>query len=264
MTDQLVPQDVYTTLPYIYDDAGFSDYAREYTPIYLNFLQKNGWIGRRVLDMGCGTGVSVNFFSQQRMMTTGVDVSSAMIEMAQQRLNESSVDATLICEDLRQYTPIEKAFDLAFCIGDVMNYVASVRDVENIFQRVNHGLESGRTFLFDLRTVRSLVEDFGQKTQELVNNEDIYVVRRNRYDYETQTLGQHFSFFYRPENQTGFARAEENHLLRGYPFRAITTILVRSGFEVKHTLDLNLEPFDQDKDPHGRIVIIAEKVRDLS
>ncbi|MBI5929444.1 MAG: class I SAM-dependent methyltransferase [Chloroflexi bacterium] len=264
MTDQLVPQNVYNTLPYVYDDAGFSTYALEYTPIYFNFLQKNGWIGRRILDLGCGTGISVEFFSRQRMMTTGVDVSEAMIEVARERLENASVDATLVCEDLRRYTPIEKAFDLIISIGDVMNYIASVRDLEGIFQRVNHGLDMGRTFLFDLRTVRSLAQDFG--TQELVNKEDLYVVVRNRYDYETQTLGQHFTFFYRDEahDQPNFLRAEENHILRGYPFRAVTTMLTRAGFEVKHTLDLNLDPFDPDKDPHGRVVIVAEKTRDLT
>lgn len=263
MTDQLVPQNVYSNLPYVYDDAGFSAYALEYTPIFLNFLQKTGWIGRRILDLGCGTGVSLEFFSGQRMMMTGVDVSEGMIDVSRQRLEAASVDATLVCEDVRRYMPVEKAFDLVISIGDVMNYISSVRDLEGIFQRVNYGLEMGRTFLFDLRTLRSLAEDFGQKTQELVNKEDLYVVVRNRYDYETQTLAQHFTFFYQDEEQPNYIRAEENHILRGYPFRAVTTMLARAGFEVKHALDLNLNAFDPDKDPHGRVVILAEKVRDL-
>ncbi|MBZ0317116.1 MAG: class I SAM-dependent methyltransferase [Anaerolineae bacterium] len=263
MTDQLVPQNVYNNLPYVYDDAGFSAYALEYTPIYLNFLQKNGWIGRRILDLGCGTGISLEFFSAQRMMTTGVDVSEGMIDITRQRLEAASVDATLVCEDVRRYTPVEKSFDLVISIGDVMNYISSVRDLEAIFQKVNYALDSGRTFLFDLRTLRSLAEDFGQKTQELVNNEDLYVVVRNHYDYETQTLGQHFTFFYQDADHPHYVRAEENHVLRGYPFRAVTTMLTRSGFEVKHSLDLNLNPFDPDQNPHGRVVIVAEKVRDL-
>jgi SAM-dependent methyltransferase len=264
MTDQLMmAQNMYKSLPYIYDEAGFSHYALEYTPIYLNFLQQRGWIGRRILDLGCGTGVSLHFFSQQRMMVTGVDSSEGMIAVARQRLKDVPYDVTLIQEDLRRYTPPEKTFDLALSIGDTLNYIPSVRDLETLFQRVNFGLEDGRTFLFDLRTVRSMAEDFGQKTQILVDDPKIFVVGRNRFDYESSTLAQHFTFFYHHE-QPNFQRDQEVHVLRGYPFRAVLSMLQRCGFELKHALDLNLGPFDPATDPHGRVVVIAEKVRHLA
>ena len=63
----------YARLAPLYDDLGFSDYTSAIAPQVLTFLQQNGWLGRRILDLGCGTGVSTSFFAGVGMETTGID-----------------------------------------------------------------------------------------------------------------------------------------------------------------------------------------------
>lgn len=262
MSNQPATEEIYKELARIYDTAGLSDYADYYTPVYLQLLQQKGWVGRRVLDLGCGTGISMAAFLDQRLFITGVDSSTDMIAVAKIRFEDIQGSITFVNEDIRQYTPAEKAFDLVFCIGHVLNYMPTIRDIENIFQRVNWGLDQGKTFLFDLRTIEGLAQLLGNKTEIIHDSRNTFLVIHNEFNYETATLEQQYIFFYRDENNL-WTSARETHILRGYPFRAVVNILQRTGFEVKNVLTLDLEPYETADDPYGRVVIIAEKVRNF-
>jgi SAM-dependent methyltransferase len=262
MTDQLSPKNAYETLPLIYDEAGFSDFAKEYVPAFIQYLQEHGWIGRRVLDLGCGTGVSIQTLGERRMSVTGVDSSPEMIAQATARLSEASFDFQLIHDTLQNYVPPEKGFDLVLCLN-VLNHVASVRDLEKVFQRANWGLESGKIFLFDLHTIRGLAANNGDRTEIFHDSNDLFVTIDNQFDYETSSLWQYYKFFFRQPGGD-FVRSEEDHILRGYPYRAVVGMLQRSGFQVQHAVDLNFRPFDITTDKTGHVVIIAEKTRDFN
>ncbi len=262
MTDQLSPKNAYETLPLIYDEAGFSNFAKEYVPAFIQYLQEQGWIGRRVLDLGCGTGISLAELSSRRMSVTGVDSSQEMIARAMARVEQSGYDAQLVRESLQNYVPIEKGFDLVMCLN-VLNHIASVRDLEKVFQRANWGLEVGKVFLFDLHTIRGLSENIGDKSEIYHDSNDLFVVIDNQFDYETSSLWQYYKFFFRQPG-SDFIRGEEEHILRGYPYRAIVGMLQRSGFQVQNAINLNFRPFDITTDKTGRVVIIAEKIRDFN
>lgn len=255
--------ELYDQLAHVYDAAGFSDYADYYTEIFLTFLHQKGWLGRRILELGCGTGVSIATFTDQRMFVTGVDLSANMLEVARQRFQKIQASITLIQEDIRNYTPQEKGFDLVFCIGDVLNYMPTLRDLEMLFQRVNTALDIGKPFLFDLRTIQGLAQNLGQTTQIVHDSDDIFVVVKNQYNYEISALEREYTFFYRNERGV-FVKSQETHLLRGYPYRAVMNVLSRGGFEVKTAVNLDLETYDPTNDPYGRVVVIAEKTQDYS
>jgi SAM-dependent methyltransferase len=262
MTDQLSPKNAYETLPLIYDEAGFSDFAKKYVPDFIQYLQEQGWIGRRVLDLGCGTGVSIEALSERRMSVTGVDASQEMIARATARVTALGYDAQLIRENLQNYIPLEKGFDLILCLN-VLNHISSVRDLEKVFQRANWGLETGKVFLFDLHTIRGLSESIGNKTEIYHDSNDLFVVIDNQFDYETSSLWQYYKFFFRQPGGD-FIRSEEDHILRGYPYRAVVGMLQRSGFQLQHAINLYFQPFDITTDTTGRVVIIAEKTRDFN
>lgn len=255
---------IYEGLHHIYDAAGFSEYAAYYTSIYLTYLQQKGWIGRRILELGCGTGESLVQFAEQRMFVTGVDISAGMLAKAEERFAGGGMSVNLEEQDIRQYVPKEKNFDLVFSIGSVLNYIQSVRELEQLFQRVNYGLNEGKTFLFDMRSIPGIVEHLGNKTEVLHQSEDIFVAAQNTIDYETFTLERLMTFVYPNEASGQLVRQHELHLVRSYPFRVITNLLQKNGFEISDVLNLDLEEYDASNDRHGRMVIIAHKVRDFN
>jgi SAM-dependent methyltransferase len=200
-------------------------------------------------------------FTDQRMFVTGVDSSPAMLAVAKRRSEKTQGSSTLIQEDIRNYIPTEKSFDLVWCIGDVLNYMSSIRDLDNLFQRVNWGLDKGKTFLFDLRTIQGLAQNLGKEAEIIHDSIKCFVTARSQFSYENSTLEREYVFFYQNE-QAVWIQGRENHTLRGYPYRALVNLLNRVGFEVKDMVNLDLESYESHKDPYGRMVVIAEKIRD--
>lgn len=251
-TNQLVSRHAYEHLPLIYDAAGFSDYATEYTSRLLEFLHENGWIGRQVLDLGCGTGASSSIFADVRLAVTGVDSSAGMIAKAQARFQGSAYDVRFEHTDIRTYTGLEGTYDLVYCL-DTLNYLSGVKDLEVVFQQASTALQKDKTFLFDLETVEGLAAYPSE--QVLHRSSGIFVTTTNLFDYETLSLQKHITFF--AQRQDGlFDRFEETHVLRSYPVKGLLAVLRRVGFEVEHLLNPDFTPYEGIG---KRVVIIAHK-----
>lgn len=257
-TDQL-RQEVFAP---IYDRAGFSDYTLSYTPRIIEFLHQHDWIGRNILDLGCGTGVSTEIFAQRNMSVTAVDHSPAMLEMASRRLQTAAYDVDFVNSTLQNYLGIEKTYDLVFCL-DVMNHIANVRDLEAIFQRANHALKMEKLLVFDLQTIRGLAVSIGQQAMQILcDADDLFIIARNSFDYDSSSLRRFYTIFQR-EIDRKFKRMDMAETLRGYPHKGIMGILGRAGFDVKYSLDLDFKPFDNTLDPYGRVILVAQKVQDI-
>lgn len=258
-TDELGSQNAFRFLPYVYDQAGFADYAKTYTSRLIQFLYENEWLGRRVLEYGCGTGASTQVFCERLMVITAIDSSKEMIDRAQSRFKNIECDLQLFHEHIQNYEPLAGGFDLVFAL-DVLNYVTSVRTLETIFRRANQALEMGKALLFDLQTVRHMAEDFGEKTMVMYDDQELLVLARHQFDYDSFSLRRHVTIYYPHGN--GLIRKDELHVLRGYPLRAILGILSRTGFELELAVDLDFQPFDEGSKA-DRVVIMAQKSREL-
>ncbi|PJF40057.1 MAG: hypothetical protein CUN55_13225, partial [Phototrophicales bacterium] len=127
-TTQLEVKNFYTYLPSVYDAVGLSQYAALRTPEFLEFIQMNGWLGRNVLEFGCGTGASAEFFVKLGFSVHGVDISPAMLDFARKRFENMEVHAEFEKADIRTFRPIQSTYDLVFAL-DVLNHVNTTRDL---------------------------------------------------------------------------------------------------------------------------------------
>jgi ubiquinone/menaquinone biosynthesis C-methylase UbiE len=78
----------YDVLAPIYDQIGMAEFSRRIIARLVNYAQRNDWTGRRILDLGCGTGGSSVWLCQNRFSVTGVDNSAVMLERANARPDE--------------------------------------------------------------------------------------------------------------------------------------------------------------------------------
>jgi SAM-dependent methyltransferase len=79
--------------------------------------------GRRVLDVGCGTGVDLVHFVRGGAAATGVDVSRAAIRLASQNLAHQQLAARLLVADGESLPFADASFDYVFAHG-VVQYTA--------------------------------------------------------------------------------------------------------------------------------------------
>jgi predicted TPR repeat methyltransferase len=129
----------------------FSEFAEEYDQIVVDELGYTAhWrlpqkviehlgSGRaRVLDLGCGTGISSTLFFAQGYAVTGVDIAPGMIDQARRHPFQN-----LLCQSLEAPLPLDSAcFDAAVALG-VLEFI---RSPDRFLQEVHRVLKPGACF----------------------------------------------------------------------------------------------------------------------
>lgn len=119
----------------------------------------HGLDGRRVLDVACGTGHSLLPWLERGYDAVGVDVSERMAAVAREKGAEVHV------ADMRAL-PALGAFDLVTCLGDALNHLLALDDVQTALGEMRRALAPGGLVVFDLNlfvayrdTPDTIVED---------------------------------------------------------------------------------------------------------
>jgi SAM-dependent methyltransferase len=102
--------------------------------------------GRRVLDVGCGTGVDLVHFVQGGASATGVDASSAAIRLAARNLAHHDLHAHLLVADGEALPFGAASFDYVFAHG-VVQYTA---DDTQLVQECRRVLRPGGQAFFQV------------------------------------------------------------------------------------------------------------------
>jgi SAM-dependent methyltransferase len=121
-----------------------------------------GLCGRRVLDVGCGTGHSLMPWLERGYAVTGLDVSPRMAALARAK---AAGRADVLVADMRAL-PAIGPFDLVTCLGDAMNHLLEPADVSASLREMRRVLVPGGLLVFDLNllsgyrdTPDTIVED---------------------------------------------------------------------------------------------------------
>jgi 2-polyprenyl-3-methyl-5-hydroxy-6-metoxy-1,4-benzoquinol methylase len=248
----------YAVLAPIYEQIGMARFAETMTERLINLAQRGDWAGRRILELGCGTGASMVWLAQHGYFVTGVDNTALMLEIARARLAEDDrhADYTLHNRDVRALGGDLGSFDLVLAL-DVLNELNSLRDLEIVFKDVYAMLSPERLLIFDLHTIQGLAESGTSGDQMVHRSDDLVVFRSNQFDYERQIHEQHFTIFSR--DQDVWLRSEAVRALRAFPAQAVASLLQRSGFTTTTVLTTRFEPFDPNTAQAERVIFIVEK-----
>lgn len=252
--------DTYTALARVYKAAKLNAESEQLRERLFGKIQSDGWVGRRILEYGCGIGETSCWLALNGFRVTAVDQSAVMLAEAERLASEQGVAVDWQQGDMVRLE-VGTGFDLVLSMN-TLNEVRSIRDLEMVFRAANHALAVGKTFLFDLVTIQGLLEQWGNGDRVLYDDpEALTVLVRSRFSFETSANTRAYIIYQRDGEQ--WQRDDETHVLRGYALQAVGTLLQRTGFHVQSVIDPYLTPFDPYNDQTGRAIFIALKEREL-
>jgi SAM-dependent methyltransferase len=122
---------------------------RSWTAKLLEQARDAGLEGRRLLDIGCGTGLSFVVPLERGFEVTGCDISPAMLERARGRADGRT---RLLEADMRELPHLGE-HDLIWSLNDAMNYLGNEDELEATLRGMRRNLAPGGVILFDLNTL---------------------------------------------------------------------------------------------------------------
>lgn len=142
-------REAYDALAPAYDEfVAHYEYER-WSASLLAKAVEHGVGGNRLLDIGCGTGLSLVTMVDRGWKVTGCDVSSAMLTVARTRVGDR---ADLVLADMRELPDLGE-FDLVWAINDPFNYLLSPEELVAALDGMRRNLAPEGVALFDLATL---------------------------------------------------------------------------------------------------------------
>lgn len=104
-----------------------------------------------LLELGCGTGTFLKYFSEHGFRVEGIDISKEMLAVARQKLP----GVRLTQQNMTSFS-LPYKFDVIICLFDSINHLVKFTDWEAVFAKVRLHLSKGGLFIFDINTQHAL------------------------------------------------------------------------------------------------------------
>lgn len=217
----------------IYDKMGADHFSLRMAEYTLRILRKFELRPADGLDICCGTGSAIRYFTENGLRMAGVDRSRRMLAQARAKLDGQGV--RLYCQALPKLSLQERGrvrqFDLATCFYDSLNYLTTERELGAAFKAVYAHLRPGGHFVFDMNTPHALKTIWGSPTTYAGAKDDLAWIFRNHYHADTASADCITTFFVREGR--AWVRFDETHTEQGYPDRTIKALLHKAGFRIR-------------------------------
>lgn len=212
--------------------------------------------GKNILELGCGTGEIAIRLAAEGYNVIGVDLSEDMLTVGMQKAMERQVHVQWIKQNIVELTGFEK-IDMIVSYLDVMNYITSERDLEQVFKRVYDSLAPGGIFIFDVHDEQFVNEERMDRTF-VEHTENITYIWECDYNQHPGSMAHFLTFFIKQANGL-FERFTEVHYQQVLPLSFYDNILKSIGFsKIEFYDDITVEKEILDSQ-NGRNFIIAKK-----
>ena len=247
--------DAYTGFAYVYDEYMDNIPYEEWGQYMIALLKENGVSGdSSVLELGCGTGTVTRMLAKEGYDCVGLDMSEDMLSIASEKTFEEGSQVIYTCQDMRDFeVPYE--VDGMISIGDSMNYITSVPDLESVFACVSENLKKGGVFIFDLKTIHFFRDILSDNTYAQ-NRDDSSFIWDNCYEEKTRNNIYNLAVFVLNEDGA-FDRYEENHCQHGFTMEEVLSSAEAAGLTCTATYDAFSH--DAPKDDSERLYFVFKR-----
>jgi SAM-dependent methyltransferase len=249
----------------------FAPYYDRYTELYghevwlANLEQVAlglGLSGRRLLDVGCGTGKSFMPLLERGYDVVACDVSAEMVARARRRAAPRG--AQVLVADARELPELGE-FDLVTSLDDCLNYLLTDDELAAAFDGVARNLRPGGLFIFDLNSLATYRRDFAMDA--VSESEGAVFCWRGAGDPDAGpgTFATATIEVFSTEDGECWRRTTSHHVQRHHPLGLVARLLEAAGLDL---VDLrgqitgaNLEkPADEER--HVKVVYFARKAHE--
>jgi SAM-dependent methyltransferase len=133
----------YGAFAYAYDKALGERYFRAVRRRLDEVLERFPAGTKTHLDVACGTGLAMRHFARRGFVTTGVDISMPMLQMARARAPR------LIAGDARAM-PLSARFARVTCLYDALNHMLDESELAAVFREIARVMDDDALFIFDM------------------------------------------------------------------------------------------------------------------
>lgn len=207
------------------DFEGWIDYVEEILKM-LDVPVQN------VLDLACGTGNTTLPFARRGYNVTGLDIAAEMLDLARQKAATQNLHVDFIHQDMR-YINLNRSFDLITCFHDGLNYLLTLDDLLQTFQRVYTHLVTGGLFIFDLNTVTWIPD---ASSIDIIEEPELTIIWRSSLSQQEPAI---WSIDITAFIKVGdlYKKVSERHRERAYSPAEVKNVLRQAGFELLHHWD---------------------------
>lgn len=200
----------------------FKDYAQYYDYFNLekNYKSESLYIDKlikrysdntkKILDIGCGTGLHDIELSKLGYDVIGIDISEDMINIAKSNAAKAGCKVEFL-KDVNKQFSLDEKFDTVISLFHVMSYQTTLEQRNEIFSLVEKSLKTGGIFIFDFWYAPAVdflkIESRSKST--IINGEKVIKIvepkkiQNNVYDLQIKL-------------ETTKKTFTENHLMRSF------------------------------------------------
>ncbi|WP_336497027.1 class I SAM-dependent methyltransferase [Psychrobacillus sp. FJAT-51614] len=200
--------------------------------------------GKKLVDIGCGTGVLSVQFAKAGYDVIGVDLSESMLTIAQNRSLDNNVQVSFICQSMSEMDGFEE-IDVAVIAIDSINYLETLEEVKQTIQHIFHFLIEGGQLFFDVHSLFKMDEIYpdGPFTYE---DDQVAYIWNTEIGLESHSIYHDITFFVR-DNAGYYERFEESHYQRTFPVETYVNLLKEIGFSSVSVSSSIFEEKSQDE-----------------
>ena len=243
------------------DERGYGDFAAVYDLLtinvpydeiaeyYANILCKIT-NGRRLLDLGCGTGNLTALLAERGFDVIGLDASSEMLSIA---ANKSS-KVRWICQDMTK-AELGEEVDAVISTLDSINHLESAEEIAACFAGAAANLKRGGAFVIDVNTIYKHREILANNTF-VYDVDGAFCVWQNEFCAEDNGVSIDLDIFFEEEDGS-YTRGGESFREIALSVDEMKKMLEETGFAVVEIHEyLTQNPPSEDSE---KLLFVAKK-----
>jgi SAM-dependent methyltransferase len=249
-------EQAYEAIAPVYDDfTAHHDYEL-WLGNLLPIARRHGLSGRRLLDVGCGTGKSFLPMLARGWEVTACDISPSMLALARAKAGHA---ARLSVADMREL-PVFGEFDLVWALDDAINYLLSGEELGRGLKGMRANLAPGGLLMFDVNTLQAYRTFFAE--EQRVERGGRRLIWRGQGSADTPPGSINEARFEVEPGEVGLEVETHVHRQRHFPEKEVREQLEAAGLEC---LDAYGHGFDAvPKQPveelvHSKVVYFARR-----
>ncbi len=186
--------------------------------------------GKRILDIGCGTGLLSVKLAKQGAEVTGVDLSADMLAVAVNRAQALSLPIDFVEQPMQQLTGFD-GYDAAVIAIDSLNYLLKRDEVVSTFHQIHASLSVGGTLIFDVHSTFKTDVIFMEGPFTFDSDRIAYIWETEEGEHPHSVYSE-LAFFIKEQNGL-YRRFDEVHTQRTFTVNDYVEMLMAAGFSVE-------------------------------